>query len=86
MGVTCLLSGEFGMQPANVMNDIETLSPIGYEIVQEISKTLDRLGAERGVFAALHSWGDTQPETEVLKMLREMNNQSGSQSSISTST
>jgi len=55
------------------MNDIEKLSPTGYEIVKEISTTLERLGAARGVFAAIHSWGDTMPEVEVLKMLQGMN-------------
>ena len=53
--------------------EIEKLSPMGYEIVQEISKVLDRLGAERGVFAAIHSWGDTLPEGEVLQLLKGQN-------------
>lgn len=44
------------------------------EIIAEISRTFDRLGAERGVFVALHSWGDTMPDSEVLQMLKELNN------------
>ena len=57
---------------------IKKLTPLQYEIISAISKAFDRLGAERGIFAALHSWGDTQPESEVLKMLKEMNDVSTS--------
>ncbi len=32
----------------------------------------DRLGAERSI-AALHSWGDTMSDLEVLQMLKEQN-------------
>lgn len=53
--------------------NIEKLTPSQLAIIHELSRTFDRLGAERGIFAALHSWGDTLPESEVLKMLQEMN-------------
>jgi len=53
--------------------DFIKFTPIQCEIIQEISRTFDRLGAERGVFAALHSWGDTMPDLEVLQMLKELN-------------
>ena len=43
-----------------------------HDILQELSKTFARLGAETGIFAALHSWGDTLPDSEVLQMLRDM--------------
>ncbi len=48
-------------------------SPVQKEIIIELSRTFDRLGAERGVFAALHSWGDTLPDEEIVKMLKELN-------------
>lgn len=35
------------------------------EIINEISRAFDRLGAERGIFASLHSWGDTLPDEEI---------------------
>lgn len=54
--------------------DFTKFTPIQIEIIQELSRTFDRLGAERGVFAALHSWGDTMPDSEVLQMLKELNN------------
>ena len=44
-------------------------------IIDEISRAFDRLGAERGIFVALHSWGDTMPDLEVLQMLKEQNQQ-----------
>jgi len=53
--------------------DFTKFTPIQCEIIQELSRTFDRLGAERGVFAALHSWGDTMPDSEVLQMLKELN-------------
>jgi len=53
--------------------DIEKLTPNQIAIVYEISRAFDRLGAERGIFAALHSWGDTLPEAEVWRMLKELN-------------
>ena len=31
------------------------------------------MGAERGIFVALHSWGDTMSDLEVLQMLKEQN-------------
>lgn len=66
--------------------NIESLNPTQHEIVKELSRAFDRLGAERGIFAALHSWGDTQPESEVLQMLREQNDMMEAQNAISTST
>ena len=53
--------------------DIETLSSVQYEIIKEISRAFDRLNAERGVFVAIHPWGDTLPEIEILQMLKDQN-------------
>ncbi len=64
--------------------NIQTLTPIQLEIISEISRAFDRLGAEVGIFAALHSWGDTMPEEQVLQMLREQNDQMLSATSTST--
>jgi len=63
---------------------IENLSPVHYEIIKEISVVFERLGAERGVFAAIHSWGDTMPESEVLQMLKDLNQNCNSTSTSST--
>ena len=52
---------------------IEKLSETQIAIIDEISRAFDRLGAERGIFAALHSWGDTMSDLEVLQMLKEQN-------------
>ena len=54
---------------------IEKLSETQIAIIAEISRAFDRLGAERGIFVALHSWGDTMPDLEVLQMLKEQNQQ-----------
>lgn len=54
---------------------IEKLSPTQYAIIKELSKAFERLGAERGVFAALNSWGDTLPEVDVLTLLIAANRQ-----------
>ena len=56
---------------------IEKLSDTQVAIIAEISRAFDRLGAERGIFAALHSWGDTMSDLEVLQMLKEQNNSVG---------
>lgn len=44
-------------------------------IIAEISRAFQALGGEKevGFFAALHSWGDTLPDGEILSMLREYN-------------
>ena len=52
---------------------IEKLSDTQVAIIAEISRAFDRLGAERGIFAALHSWGDTMPDFDILEMLRKQN-------------
>ena len=52
---------------------IEKLSETQIAIIDEISRAFDRLGAERGIFAALHSWGDTMPDFDILEMLRKQN-------------
>ena len=52
---------------------IEKLSETQVAIIAEISRAFDRLGADRGIFAALHSWGDTMSDLEVLQMLKEQN-------------
>jgi hypothetical protein len=57
--------------------EIEKLTPMQSAIRNEISRNFERLGAERGVFAAIHSWGDTMPEDEVLQMLKDMNDGKG---------
>lgn len=57
-----------------MIDEYSKFTLIQSEIIAEISRTFDRLGAERGVFAALHSWGDTMPDSEVLQMLKELNN------------
>lgn len=62
---------------------IESLTPIQHEIIRELSRAFERLGAEVGVFAALNSWGDTLPESEVLEMLREQNEMMEGQSTAS---
>ena len=54
---------------------IEKLRDTQVAIIAEISRAFDRLGAERGIFVALHSWGDTMPDLEVLQMLKEQNQQ-----------
>ena len=54
---------------------IEKLSETQIAIIDEISRAFDRLGAERGIFVAIHSWGDTMPDLEVLQMLKEQNQQ-----------
>ena len=52
---------------------IEKLSETQIAIIDEISRAFDRLGAERGIFVALHSWGDTMPDFDILEMLKEQN-------------
>ena len=52
---------------------IEKLSETQIAIIAEISRAFDRLGAERGIFVALHSWGDTMPDFDILEMLRKQN-------------
>ena len=52
---------------------IEKLSETQIAIIDEISRAFDRLGAERGIFVALHSWGDTMPDFDILEMLRKQN-------------
>ena len=52
---------------------IKKLSDTQVAIIDEISRAFDRLGAERGIFAALHSWGDTMPDFDILEMLKEQN-------------
>ena len=52
---------------------IEKLSDTQVAIIAEISRAFDRLGAERGIFVALHSWGDTMPDFDILEMLRKQN-------------
>ena len=52
---------------------IEKLSETQVAIIAEISRAFDRLGAERGIFVALHSWGDTMPDFDILEMLRKQN-------------
>ena len=53
--------------------EIKKLSDTQVAIIAEISRAFDRLGAERGIFAALHSWGDTMPDFDILEVLRKQN-------------
>ena len=53
--------------------EIKKLSDTQVAIIAEISRAFDRLGAERGIFVALHSWGDTMPDFDILEMLRKQN-------------
>ena len=64
--------------------EMSKFTPLQHEIIAEISKCFDRLGAERGVFAALHSWGDTLPDVEILKMLKDLNDITCNPESIGT--
>ena len=66
--------------------EIKKLSDTQVEIIAEISRAFDRLRAERGIFVAIHSWGDTMPDLDVLEMLREQNEIMEHQNLISTST
>ena len=66
--------------------EIKKLSDTQVAIIAEISRAFDRLGAERGIFVALHSWGDTMPDVDILEMLRDQNKMMEHHSLISTST
>ena len=52
---------------------IEKLRPIQYEIIEELCKAFHDLKSPVGFLAALGSWGDTLPESEILVMLKDMN-------------
>ena len=43
------------------------------EVMREISRALELLGADRELLATVGSWGDTQSDDETLKELREWN-------------
>jgi len=43
------------------------------EIMREISRALELLGADRELLATFGSWGDSQSDEETLKELREWN-------------
>ena len=43
------------------------------KIKHEISYALELLGADRELLATVRSWGDTLPDEEVLRMLRDWN-------------
>ena len=66
--------------------EIKKLSDTQVAIIAEISRAFDRQGAERGIFVALHSWGDTMPDFDILEMLRKQNEIMEHQNLISTST
>lgn len=58
------------------MNEtINELTPIQYEIVREIYKAFENLGAGMELLAAIGSWGDTLPEEDVLDGLIRGNEQ-----------
>lgn len=52
---------------------VYVLTPIQLEIVREISKAFTLYGAGYGMNALINSWGDTLPESEILKMLKDHN-------------
>lgn len=55
------------------MADIEKLDKIQYKIINELCESISMLGGGSGLLACLGSWGDTLPQDEVLKMLRDWN-------------
>ena len=46
------------------------------EIRSEIYVAFETLGADRGLLAAIGSWGDTLADAEVLALLKEWNTES----------
>ena len=52
---------------------IEKLTPVQGQILREICAAVNRLGGGRDIMSILGSWGDTLPEAEILKMLKEYN-------------
>ena len=54
-------------------NGINKLTETQHAIINEISTCLENLGASVGYFVAIHSWGDTQSDENVLQMLKDQN-------------
>lgn len=56
------------------MEPISKLTQTQYEIIAEIAKAAEKLGANSGLIANIMSWGDTLPDNEILDNLRDWNN------------
>jgi hypothetical protein len=46
---------------------------VNFEIVREIPKALESLGADRELLATVGSWGDTLDDEEVLMLIKKWN-------------
>lgn len=57
----------------NTQSSVEKLPQIQLDIIGEISKSLELLGANSGLMACVGSWGDTLPQEDILQMLKEWN-------------
>ncbi|MFW2078844.1 hypothetical protein ACG94X_14205 [Acinetobacter sp. ULE_I010] len=55
--------------------NIEKLSKVQLEIIAEIQRSFDLLGANSGLMACVGSWGDTLPQEDILQMLKDWNDQ-----------
>jgi hypothetical protein len=71
-------------EETNAQSDIEKLRPIQYEIIEELCKAFHNLKSPVGFLAALGSYGDTMPESEILAMLKDMNSQYATSTSIAS--
>lgn len=50
---------------------------VNREVVSEIYKAMQKLGAESDLLGIVGSWGDSLPESNVLAMLKEWNQPTG---------
>jgi hypothetical protein len=64
--------------------EIVKLSPVQCEILIEIHRMLEIVGAGNEYHEILGSWGDTLPESAILRQLREANQNATSASITST--
>lgn len=58
-----------------VKMNIEKLSEVQLDIISEIKKSLELLGADSGLMTCVSSWGDTLPQEDILKMIKDWNDQ-----------
>lgn len=49
------------------------VSDIQLQILREVAKTFELLGANSGIMAMVGSWGDTLPQEDILDMWRDWN-------------
>jgi hypothetical protein len=49
------------------------MSTVNSEVVSEIYKAMEKLGAGSDLLGIVGSWGDSLPESQVLSMLRSWN-------------